>query len=72
MAIDEHATGDLSLSEEDAEMVVGGRKKSSKRHTTHKAAPTYPVEFIKAAGATGSIPAAPDPSMDPDDCGPES
>jgi hypothetical protein len=72
MAIDEHATSDLSLSEEDAENVVGGRKKSTKKHTTHTAAPTYPVAYVKAAGATGSIPAAPDPSMDPDDCGPES
>jgi hypothetical protein len=69
MAIDEHATSDLSLSEEDAENVVGGLKKNTKK----TAAKTNHVDYIKAAGAApGSAPAAPDPSMDPDDCGPES
>lgn len=69
MAIDEHANTDLSLSEEDAENIVGGQKKGAKKHT---AAATYKVEYIKEAGATGTIPSAPDPSMDADDCGPES
>ena len=70
MAIDEHATSDLSLSEEDAENIVGGLKKNTKKKT---AAKTYHVEFIKTAGAApGSAPAAPEPSMDADDCGPES
>ena len=69
MGIDEHANSDLSLNEEDAENVVGGQKKASKKHA---AAPTYHVDYIKKDGATGVIPPAPDPSMDPDDCGPES
>ena len=68
MGIDEHASSDLSLNEEDAENIVGGQRKSSKKHT---AAPTYHVDYIKQDGATSSIP-APDPSMDPDACGPES
>jgi hypothetical protein len=71
MAIDEHATSDLSLSEEDAENIVGGQKKSKKSKKT--AAKTYQVDFIKTAGAApGTAPAAADPSMDADDCGPES
>jgi hypothetical protein len=69
MAIDEHANSDLSLSQEDAENVVGGLKKNTKKTT----AKTYKVQYIQAAGAAaGSAPAAPDPSMDPDDCGTES
>jgi len=68
MAIDEHATSDLALSEEDAENIVGGLKKTKKT-----AAKTYKVEYLRSAGAApGSAPAAPEPSMDPDDCGPES
>ena len=67
MAIDEHATSDLSLSEEDAENIVGGLKKKK------TVAKTYQVQYLKSAGAApGSAPAAPDPSMDPDDCGTES
>ena len=69
MAIDEHATSDLSLSAEDAENVVGGLKKNTKK----TAAKSYKVQYIQAAGAApGSAPAAADPSMDPDDCGTES
>ena len=54
MAIDEQANTDLSLSEEDAENVVGGQRKSHKKHTTHTAAPTYQVDYIKTAGATAA------------------
>jgi hypothetical protein len=69
MAIDEHATTDLSLSAEDAENIVGGQKKNKKK----PAAKTYTVDFIQSAGATpGSAPEAAQPSMDADDCGPES
>jgi hypothetical protein len=70
MAIEDHASSDLSLSDEDAENIVGGLKKTTKKQTAPK---TYHVDYIKAAGgAQGTIPAAQDPSMDPDDCGPES
>ena len=44
-----------------AENIVGGQRKSSKKHT---AAPTYHVDYIKQDGATSAIP-APDPSMEP-------
>jgi len=57
MGIEQDAAKDLSLSDDDAEMVAGG-KKAKKTAATHKTAPkTYSVGYVNVPASTTSAPA---------------
>ena len=54
MGIEEDAARDLSLSDDDAEMVAGGKKA---KKNAPKAAKTYSVGYVNVQGSGGSAPA---------------
>ena len=68
MGIEKDAERDLSLTDEDAESVAGG-KKSKKAAAKHAAAKTYPVAVVGTPVVTvdNSETAVP-PEDDPADC----
>ena len=56
MGIEQDAAKDLSLTEDDAEMVAGGKK--TKKTAAHKAgAKTYPVGFVNVPASASTAPA---------------
>ena len=58
MAIEQDAAKDLSLSDENAAMVAGGKKlkKQAHRSAPKAAAKTYPVGYINVPAATSTAP----------------
>jgi hypothetical protein len=55
MSIDEQATTDLSLNDEDAENVIGGKKTKKTAAKKHVAAPTRQVPYLKVDGSGGPV-----------------
>jgi hypothetical protein len=68
MGIDKDAESDLSLTDEDAESVAGG-KKTKKVAVKHPAAKTYPVAVVGTSVVTIDTSVSTDtPDDDPNDC----